>query len=59
MKKTIKLEDIEPIELYGAGNKILEEFCSYFPGLKVTARGTDIILDGNPSQIEEFGMKLY
>ena len=59
MKKTIKLEDIEPIELYGAGNKILEEFCSYFLGLKVTARGTDIILDGNPSQIEEFGMKLY
>ena len=59
MKKTIKLEDIEPIELYGAGNKILEEFCSYFRGLKVTARGTDIILDGNPSQIEEFGMKLY
>jgi phosphate starvation-inducible PhoH-like protein len=58
MKKTIKLEDVEPIVLYGAGNKILEEFCSYFPGLKVTARGTDIILDGNPSQIEEFGMKL-
>ena len=58
MKKTIKLEDVEPIELYGAGNKILEEFCSYFPGLKVTARGTDIILDGSPSQIEEFGMKL-
>ena len=59
MKKTIKLEDVEPIEIYGAGNKILEEFCSYFPGLKVTARGTDIILDGSPSQIEEFGMKLY
>ena len=59
MKKTIKLEDVEPIEIYGVGNKILEEFCSYFPGLKVTARGTDIILDGNPSQIEEFGMKLY
>ena len=58
MKKTIKLEDVEPIVLYGAGNKILEEFCSYFPGLRVTARGTDIILDGNPSQIEEFGMKL-
>ena len=58
MKKTIKLEAVEPIEIYGAGNKILEEFCSYFPGLKVVARGTDIILDGNPSQIEEFEMKL-
>ena len=58
MKKTIKLESVEPVEIYGAGNKILEEFCSYFPGLKVIARGTDIILDGNPSQIEEFEMKL-
>ena len=58
MKKTIKLESVEPVEIYGAGNKILEEFCSYFPGLKVIARGTDIILDGNASQIEEFEMKL-
>ena len=58
MKKTIKLEAVDPIGIYGVGNKILEEFCSYFPGLKVIARGTDIILDGNPSQIEEFEMKL-
>ena len=58
MKKTIKLESVEPVEIYGACNKILEEFCSYFPGLKVIARGTDIILDGNASQIEEFEMKL-
>ena len=58
MKKTIKLESVEPVEIYGARNKILEEFCSYFPGLKVIARVTDIILDGNPSQIEEFEMKL-
>lgn len=58
MKKTIKLEAIDPIEIYGAGNKILEEFCTYFPGLKVVARGTDIILDGKDRQIEEFEMKL-
>lgn len=58
MKRTIKLDTTDPIEIYGVGNKILEEFCSYFPGLKVVARGTDIILDGNESQIEEFEMKL-
>lgn len=57
MKKTIKLENIEPIEIYGVGNKILEEFCTYFPNLKVIARGTDIILDGKPEQVEEFEMK--
>ena len=31
MRKTIKLEAIDPIEIFGAGNKILEEFCSYYP----------------------------
>ena len=46
MKKTIQLEAIDPIEIYGAGNRILTEFCSYFPKLKVTARGHELILDG-------------
>ena len=58
MKKTITLEAIDPIEIYGAGNKILNEFCSYFPGMKVIARGNQIFLDGSESQIEHFGNKL-
>lgn len=57
MKKTIHLESIDPIEIYGAGNKILEEFCSYFPSLKVVARGTDIVLEGNERNIEDFETK--
>lgn len=57
MKTTLKLQATDPIEIYGAGNRILEEFCSYFPGLKVVARGTDIILDGKESQIQEFEQK--
>lgn len=58
MKKNIRLEGVEPIEIYGAGNKVLDEFCSYFPGLKVVARGDELILDGKPSQIEEFSIRL-
>ena len=58
MKKTITLEAIDPIEIYGAGNRILEEFCSYFPGLKVIARGNQLILDGKPDQIDEFNIRL-
>lgn len=58
MKKTIKLENIDPIEIYGSGNKILEEFCSYFPGLKVVARGNELHLDGHESQIQEFSIRL-
>ena len=58
MKKKLKLNAIDPIEIYGAGNKILEEFCNYFPDLKVIARGDEIMLDGKPTEIEEFAMKL-
>ena len=57
MKKTIHLEAIDPIEIYGVGNKILLEFCSYFPHLKVTARGTELILDGRESDIAEFNVR--
>ncbi len=58
MKRTIKLEAIDPIEIYGVGNRILEEFCTYFPGLRVVARGDELILDGKESQIEEFSIRL-
>ena len=57
-RKTIHLEAIDPIEIYGAANKNLEALCSYFPELKVIARGFDIILDGKESDIEQFTTKL-
>ena len=57
MRKTIKLEAIDPVEIFGVGNKILEEFCTYFPDLKVVARGDEIILDGKETRIEDFEMK--
>ena len=57
-KKTIKLEAIDPVEIYGAANKVLEALCTYFPNLKVVARGNEIILEGKGSEIEEFGTKL-
>ncbi|MCI7634127.1 MAG: PhoH family protein [Bacteroidales bacterium] len=58
MKKTITLEAIDPVEIYGAGNKILDEFCTYFPGLKVAARGNMIMLEGDEEQIARFSSKL-
>jgi phosphate starvation-inducible PhoH-like protein len=57
MRKTIRLEAIDPIEIFGAGNKILEEFCTYYPELKVVARGDEIILDGPEARVEDFEMK--
>lgn len=57
MKKTIKMNTSDPVEILGAGNRILNEFCSYYPGLKVTDKGTDITLEGEEEQIEDFCMK--
>ena len=58
MKQKITLEGIDPIQIYGVGNKILEEFCKYFPSLKVVARGDELILEGKPADIDEFSQKL-
>ena len=57
-KKNIKLEAIDPVEIYGAANKNLEALCTWFPNLKVIARGNEIILDGEEKDIEDFSVKL-
>ena len=57
-KKIIRMEAMDPIEIYGAANKNLEALCSYFPELKVVARGNEIILEGKDTDVEEFEVKL-
>lgn len=57
-KKKIVLESIDPIEIYGAANKNLEALCSYFPKLKVVARGNEIILEGQEEDALSFEKKL-
>lgn len=58
-RRTITLDAIDPLEIYGAANKNLEALCSYFPELKVIARGNDIILEGKEKDQEEFEKKLH
>ena len=58
-RQTIRLEAIDPMEIYGPANKNLEALCSYFPELKVVARGNEIILDGKEKDIEEFTVKVH
>ena len=57
-KETVKLEAIDPIEIYGPANKNLEALCSYFPELKVVARGNEIMLEGTDEDIVRFRSKL-
>ena len=58
MKKTVKLENVGPVEIYGAGNRVLEALCGWFPQLKVAARGEEIFLEGSESDCEKFSEKL-
>ncbi len=57
MRKTYSIDGLDPVKLYGVGDSILREFCSYYPNLKVVARGNDIILDGKSEDIEDFLQK--
>ena len=57
MKHKITLEGMDPVAVFGVGGRLLEEFCTYFPGLKVVARGHELILEGRSSQIEEFNIR--
>ena len=57
MKKTINLQVSSPVEILGPGNRILDEFSSYFPSLKVHDRGVEIFLDGPEEQVLDFEKK--
>ncbi len=54
MKKTITLDPVNPLEIYGPGNRIFDTLCNFFPDLKAVARGNEIILDGSREDVENF-----
>ena len=58
MNKTITLDALDPIEILGVNNKLFDLFKSYFPQLKATSRGNEIMLVGPDDQIESFESKL-
>ena len=53
-EKKIQLAEIDPVDIYGVNDKILNHLCSYFPTLKVNARGTTIKLKGSYKAINSF-----
>ena len=58
LEKTILLEDIDPIVLFGANNKQLESIKDFFPKLKIIGRGHEIKVFGSKSEIERFEKKI-
>ena len=59
MKKSLQLEAVDPVEIYGSGDRILIEFCSYFPNVKAVARGNEILLEGSEEDIGNFSDKFW
>ena len=58
MNKTITLDAIDPIEILGVNNKLFDQFKSYFPQLKATSRGNEIMLVGSDDAIALVETKL-
>ncbi|MBQ3383106.1 MAG: PhoH family protein [Bacteroidales bacterium] len=53
-EKKIQLQNIDPIDIYGINDRIINHLCSYFPDLKVTARDSTIKLKGSYKDMDTF-----
>ncbi len=52
--KTILLENIDPVELYGVNNSKLELLKNFFTKLKIISRGSELRIIGEPEEIKRF-----
>lgn len=57
-ERKITLEEIDPMEIYGVNNRILDRIKRYFPKLKIVARGSEIYLEGTEKDIKLFEERL-
>ncbi|PDH45783.1 MAG: phosphate starvation-inducible protein PhoH [Bacteroidetes bacterium MED-G21] len=57
-EKKFTLTNIDPIEIYGSRNSKLDLIKSYYPKLKIIARGGKITVLGDEEMIEQFETKL-
>ncbi|NOQ24475.1 MAG: AAA family ATPase [Bacteroidales bacterium] len=58
IEKIIYLEGIEPVNIYGVKNSRLEILKSFYPKLKIVARGDEIKVKGEEQLINEIEEKL-
>ena len=54
MEKTILLEEIDPIDIYGINNRLFDLLTSHYPKIKAVARGAEIYLIGPQSELEDY-----
>lgn len=56
-EKIITLPQVDPLELFGTNNSRFKLITSYFPKLKIVARGDTVKAIGNPDELERFQRK--
>lgn len=56
-EKLIAIPQVDPLELYGINNSRFKLITSYFPKLKIVARGDTVKAIGEPSELERFQRK--
>ncbi len=58
IEKSIYLEGIDPVNLYGANNVLLNRITAHFSRIRIVARGHEVIAIGEEEQILAFEDKL-
>jgi len=58
IEKTLYLEGIDPVIVYGPNNTILNKIKSIYPKLKIIARGEEIKIIGDTAEIRHFENKI-
>ncbi|MFA6704012.1 MAG: PhoH family protein [Bacteroidales bacterium] len=53
-EKKIELKEIDPIDIFGVNDRIINRLGKYFPQLKITPRGNCIMLKGSYKDITNF-----
>ena len=57
-EKKIELTEIDPVDILGVNNKILDRLAFYYPKLKVVSRGNIITLKGEHKDMSSFEKKI-
>lgn len=53
-EKRITLDEIDPVDIYGVNNKLINLLSSYFPKMKIAARGSEIFMKGSAADVRNF-----
>ena len=57
-ERVIFLDEIDPMVLFGANNRLLDQIQSYFPKVKLVARGNEIKCMGEAEEVSIFAEKM-